>query len=712
MENYTGFDIVHEYSLDGSAYKDHSFVVLKDSSGTNRVPLNNLQGFKGELSVAGLESLTGMVTGDVYAMTDDGTFVNPDGSALVIVRGDFVQYDGSKWNLLIRLSNYVSLDNFRDVVEFLTAAIANAFANVHAYARGHIEDTGNPHSVTAGQVGAYTSGEVDDAVAAATTEVTQGTNCTVNESTASDGHKVYNISVPDGTISGKGVVQLEDSTSSTSTDRAATPNSVKTAYDIARSAVQNVKVNGTVLSKDSNNAVDVPVPTGSDSNPSMDGTASAGTSMQWSKGDHVHPTDTSREAVSNKVTSWSSTLSDTKYPSEKLVKESLDNLPPGTAVKGDAESVYRTGNVNLTPANIGAYSKTESDARYKAVQTPVSDPTASGSGLSFIDSVSQDANGVVTPHKKTVQDGTVTQKGVVKLNNAIDSTSTTEAATPKAVKDAYDELNNKIVARAVFLSQQEWAAQSLLPGDPAKVYYVEDGTGEDAYTVYVWNASTSAYVEVDESSIDLDGYWHDGPTTTGNGNVVTGITLGNDGVPVLEKGITALTQHQDISGKADKVSNATNGNFAGLDSSGNLTDSGKKAADFADVHHSHGNINEQGQILSTGAAAISNGCAIVYTDQANLIKKSTETFDGSSDYKALTQKGTFVEVVKDVKLGSAQSVPLTKTNGGVVIPMAAPTGTWETSGLMSAADKAKLDGIETDSITATDVADMWAALTA
>lgn len=32
--------------------------------------------------------------------------------------------------------------------------------------------------------------------------------------------------------------------------------------------------------------------------------------------------------------------------------------------------------------------------------------------------------------------------------------------------------------------------------------------------------------------------------------------------------------------KADKVSNPTSGNFAGLDSSGNLVDSGKKAADF------------------------------------------------------------------------------------------------------------------------------------
>ena len=45
----------------------------------------------------------------------------------------------------------------------------------------------------------------------------------------------------------------------------------------------------------------------------------------------------------------------------------------------------------------------------------------------------------------------------------------------------------------------------------------------------------------------------------------------------LEKADTAV---QNISGKADKVSNATSGNFAGLDSNGNLTDSGKSSSDF------------------------------------------------------------------------------------------------------------------------------------
>lgn len=43
---------------------------------------------------------------------------------------------------------------------------------------------------------------------------------------------------------------------------------------------------------------------------------------------------------------------------------------------------------------------------------------------------------------------------------------------------------------------------------------------------------------------------------------------------------TAL-QDEDIEGKADLVSGATAGNFAGLDGNGNLTDSGSKANDFA-----------------------------------------------------------------------------------------------------------------------------------
>ena len=45
-----------------------------------------------------------------------------------------------------------------------------------------------------------------------------------------------------------------------------------------------------------------------------------------------------------------------------------------------------------------------------------------------------------------------------------------------------------------------------------------------------------------------------------------------------------LSGFVDLSGYASKVSGATNGNFAALDSNGNLTDSGKKASDFLTSH--------------------------------------------------------------------------------------------------------------------------------
>lgn len=79
----------------------------------------------------------------------------------------------------------------------------------------------------------------------------------------------------------------------------------KTAYDHSQSAhapsnaqantIETVKVNGTALTPDANKAVNITVP-------SVSG----------------------KEDTSNKVTSWSATTTNTHYPSEKLVKDSLD----------------------------------------------------------------------------------------------------------------------------------------------------------------------------------------------------------------------------------------------------------------------------------------------------------------------------------------------------------------------------------------------------
>lgn len=69
---------------------------------------------------------------------------------------------------------------------------------------------------------------------------------------------------------------------------------------------------------------------------------------------------------------------------------------------------------------------------------------------------------------------------------------------------------------------------------------------------------------------------------------------------------TALNQSGiNVSDKADKVTNATNGNFAGLDSNGNLTDSGKSPSDYYTKAQVDGLISA-GYIPKGSVSSISN----------------------------------------------------------------------------------------------------------
>lgn len=124
---------------------------------------------------------------------------------------------------------------------------------------------------------------------------------------------------------------------------------------------------------------------------------------------------------------------------------------------GDRVMTSDSGTINLGPGGVGfdveagedliLYKSGSTvqwdsmDGNFKTKQSAVDDPTASGTGLTFIDSASQDENGEMTLSKKTVQDGTTSQKGVVQLEDSHSSTSTTKAATPNSVKEAYDLAN-------------------------------------------------------------------------------------------------------------------------------------------------------------------------------------------------------------------------------------------------------------------------------
>lgn len=89
---------------------------------------------------------------------------------------------------------------------------------------------------------------------------------------------------------------------------------------------------------------------------------------------------------------------------------------------------------------------------------------------------------------------------------------------------------------------------------------------------------------------------------------IVGFVLeGNCGVSVFVNDAGYLTAHQDITGKADKVSNPTNGNFAALDSNGNLTDSRHKHSDYQPTLVSGTNIKTINDYSIVGSGNLSVG---------------------------------------------------------------------------------------------------------
>ena len=150
--------------------------------------------------------------------------------------------------------------------------------------------------------------------------------------------------------------------------------------------------------------------------------------------------------------------------------------------------------------------------------------------------------------------------------------------------------------------------------------------GETSTTAYYGDRGKTAY---DHSQI-TDGTNPHG-TTADNVNLKANIVIGGSARRQVEEALTALNSDKisksstaglvknngtidthvyltadDITDKADKVSGATNGNFAGLDSSGNLTDSGKRASDFIEKSSVAGLVKNNGTIDTNIYATVSS----------------------------------------------------------------------------------------------------------
>ena len=152
-------------------------------------------------------------------------------------------------------------------------------------------------------------------------------------------------------------------------------------------------------------------------------------------------------------------------------------------------------------------------------------------GVKIGTNIDVDSNGVIS-----VKDGSTSQKGVVQLSDAINSTSTTLAGTANAVKKAYDRGSQGITDAASALSAAQTAKStadskvgsvSLTGGtNNGTVKLTVDGTDTD--NIAVTGLKSAAYTEASAFATSAQGTKADNAMPKSGGTFTGAVTLDAD----------------------------------------------------------------------------------------------------------------------------------------------------------------------------------------
>lgn len=248
----------------------------------------------------------------------------------------------------------------------------------------------------------------------------------------------HQISLPDASTTAKGVIEIATDTEAT------------TGTDTTRA------INAKQLAAAKQDAIDSAKVTIQTSNGITGGSATAGNSFTLSGVDAT----TSAKGVVQLATDSDKTSTDKVVTAKQL--ETARTSASVTVTAGNGLGGGGTGNSMTillgTPSTITQSTTnnvTPNSHTHALSFTEVPSPTASGNEISFIDTVSQGANGGITATKKTVRSASTTQTGVVELatqdevNTGTDTTRVVTAATlgkGKANGVASLDENSKIIS--------------------------------------------------------------------------------------------------------------------------------------------------------------------------------------------------------------------------------------------------------------------------
>lgn len=301
--------------------------------------------------------------------------------------------------------------------------------------------------------------------------------------------------------------------------------------------IESVKVNGTALSVTSK-AVDVSVPTAlsqltndsgyitsadvpegataSTVTPKMDGTAARGTDNGFARGDHVHPTDTSRASASD-LTALETRVGTAETKLSGIAEGAQVNVIESIKVNNTAQQVTSKA-VNITVPT--ALSDLTNDGNF------VTDANYTHTDNNLTDTLLTKLNGIDTGATKTVIDSALSDSSANPVQNKVINSalaakaplaSPTFTGTPKAptatagtktTQIATTEFVSTAVANAIAgVTSISYQVVTSLPasGENGVIYLVahSHGTG-DAYDEYVWTGT--AFEKLGNTDIDLSGY--------------------------------------------------------------------------------------------------------------------------------------------------------------------------------------------------------------
>ena len=346
------------------------------------------------------------------------------------------------------------------------------------------------------------------------------------------------------------------------------------------------------------------------------------------------------DLIADKTGNYAAAISDAIANLDATVKDE-SGLVKVTIVETDGKLTSVTVNQDALLSKFADY---QPAGDYKTKQDAVTDPTASGKSLTFIDTISQDTNGKISVTKKNVNLDDYSTKAIA---DGLYADKTYESKVDTLI-GSVDGDNNK-------------SARTIAAEEVAKVVANADEDFDTLKEVADWIANDTEGAAAMQTAIaaikkEIGGTQNaDGFTTSridANEAKLAGITdtvkkYVDDEIAKVDAASVNEAIGNLQSGKADKVSGAVAGNFAGLDSEGNLTDSGKKADDFATKAQGDAGVAAKAVTDTLKSAAFADTTDFDAKDTAkNLIgSQQTGTSAATGVYAAI--QGATTNTIKD-----------------------------------------------------------------